>query len=132
MSTNDPVADMLTRVRNASRAGHETVEMPHSRLRAEIARLLKREGFVADYTTEGQAGKKTLRVFLRYAPDRSPVIQGLRRVSRSGLRQYRGVRNLPRVIGGMGIAIISTSRGVMTDREARKAGVGGEVLCQVW
>jgi small subunit ribosomal protein S8 len=132
MSVNDPVADMLTRIRNASRIGHETVEMPHSRIKSDLARVLKREGYIADYLTEGHGGKKNLRVYLRYQADRQPVIRGLRRVSTSGLRRYAPARDLPRVKGGMGVALLSTSRGIMTDREARTSRVGGEVLCYVW
>jgi small subunit ribosomal protein S8 len=132
MSVCDPVADMLTRIRNGNRAGLEMVQMHHSNLKGEIARILKKEGYVSDYVTEGHGGKKTLRVYLRYGYDHKPVIQGLRRVSKSGLRRYVGSTKVPRVLGGMGVAVLSTSAGVMTDKEARKAGVGGEVLCYVW
>lgn len=132
MSVSDPIADMLTRIRNASRAGQDVVEMPHSVLKSEIARVLKKEGFVADFVTEGHGGKKNLRVFLRYDAQREPVIRGLRRISSGGLRRYVGVKAIPRVVGGMGVAILSTSRGILTDREARTAKVGGEVLCYVW
>ena len=132
MSVSDPISDMLTRIRNAGRAGLDTTEMPHSKLKGEIARILKKEGFIADYVAEGLAGKKQLRVYLKYTSDRTPVIRGLRRISKPGLRRYAGVAKAPRVIGGMGIAIISTSRGLMTDREMRHGRVGGEVLCYVW
>ena len=132
MSVSDPISDMLTRIRNAGRAGLDTTEMPHSKLKGEIARILKKEGFIADYVAEGLAGKKQLRVYLKYTSDRTPVIRGLRRISKPGLRRYAGVAKSPRVIGGMGIAIISTSRGLMTDREMRQGRVGGEVLCYVW
>lgn len=132
MSVCDPIADMLTRIRNAGRAGLATTEMPHSMLKNEIARILKKEGFIADYVSEGQSGKKQLRVYLKYTAGRAPAIRGLRRISKPGLRRYAGVAKSPRVIGGMGIAIISTSRGLMTDREMRKGRIGGEVLCYVW
>lgn len=131
MSWSDPVADMLTRVRNALMAEHEVVEMPHSRLKGEITRVLKREGYIADYAVEG-GGRKTLRVYLRYTADRQPVIRGLRRESKGGLRRYVTAGNLPRVLGGMGTAILSTSAGVMTDRDAREKNIGGEFLCSVW
>jgi small subunit ribosomal protein S8 len=132
MSLSDPIADMLTRVRNAHAAELPVAEMPHSRMKSEIARILKREGFIRDYTTEGSGGKRTLRVYLKYGPDQEKGIQGIRRVSRPGLRRYTGADKLPRVLSGMGIAILSTSSGVMSDREARKQKVGGEVLCYVW
>lgn len=132
MSVSDPIADMLTRIRNAARAGLPVAQMPHAILKSEIAKILKREGFVADYVTEGHGGKKNLRVHLKYRADGKPIIQGLRRISKPGLRRYAGAQKLPRVIGGMGIAILSTSRGILTDREARAAKVGGEVLCYVW
>lgn len=132
MNGSDPIADMLVRIRNAAMAGKPTVEVPHSNLKAEIARALKKEGFLADYTTEGSGGKRVLRLYLKYAPDGKPAIQGLRRVSKPGLRQYAGLANLPRVRRGLGVAILSTSAGVLTDREARRRRVGGEVLCYVW
>lgn len=132
MSLSDPIADMLTRIRNAHGAALETVEMPHSRMKSEIARLLKREGFIRDYSTEGQGGKRTLRIFLKYDARQTAGIAGLKRVSRPGLRRYVSSGDLPRVLGGIGIAILSTSSGVMTDREACKQKVGGEVLCSIW
>lgn len=132
MSLSDPIADMLTRIRNATRAKKDTVEVPHSALKSEMAGILKREGFIVDYTTEGQGGKRTLRLYLKYGPDREPVLRGLRRVSRPGRREYVGTEKLPRVLSGIGIAILTTSRGLMTDRQARRARLGGEVLCNVW
>lgn len=129
---SDPIADMLTRIRNASMAGQEAVEMPRSNLKNDIARILKREGYIVDYTTEGQGGKKTLRLYLKYGYDQEPVIKGVQRVSRPGLRQYVGSDKVPRVLGGMGVAILSTSHGVLTDRDARSKRIGGEVLCHVW
>jgi small subunit ribosomal protein S8 len=123
---------MLTCIRNASRAGLPATEMGHSRLKAEVARILKKEGYIADVATAERDGKKVLRVTLKYDYNEKPIIQQLRRVSRPGLRRYVGAAEIPRVRGGMGTAVLSTSRGVMSDREARAARVGGEVLCQVW
>ncbi len=132
MSLSDPIADMLTRVRNAHSAAQTVTEMPHSRMKGEIARLLKREGYIRDYTVEGQDGKRTLRIYLKYGARERAAISGLKRVSRPGWRRYVSSTSLPRVLGGMGIAILSTSSGVMTDREARQHKVGGEVLCYIW
>jgi len=132
MSLSDPIADMLTRIRNASNARLEIVKMPHSKMKSEIARVLKKEGFIADFVTEGHGGKKDLCVYLKYGNDQTPVIQGIRRISRPGLRRYVPATNLPRVVGGMGIAILSTSKGILTDRESRSVKTGGEVLCYVW
>ena len=132
MSCSDPIADMLTRIRNACKAGLPAVEMGHSRLKAEIARLLKKEGYVADVADATEDGKKILRVVLKYDYNEKPIIQQLHRVSRPGLRRYVGAGEIPRVRGGLGTAVLSTSRGLMTDREARAARVGGEVLCQIW
>jgi len=123
---------MLTRIRNASRAGLPVTEMGHSRLKAEIARILKKEGYIVDVTEGAAAGHKTLRVVLKYDYNEKPIIQQLRRVSRPGLRRYVAATAVPRVRGGLGTAVLSTSRGLMSDREARAAHVGGEVLCQVW
>lgn len=131
MSVVDPIADMLTRIRNGARAGLSVVTMPHSRLKGEIARILKREGFIADFEVQEEGAKKTLALRLRYRGDR-PVIRGLRRVSKPGLRRYVGADEVPRVVGGTGIAVLSTSQGILSDREARRAHVGGEVLCYVW
>ena len=132
MSCSDPIADMLTRVRNASRAGLPAVDMSHSRLKAEIARILKKEGYVSDVSESEADGKKTLKVTLKYDYDENPVIQQIRRVSKPGLRRYVAAADVPRVRGGLGTAVLSTSRGVMSDRDALAAHVGGEVLCQVW
>jgi len=131
MSWADPIADMLTRIRNAHAADLDVVEIPHSRIKSDMARVLKREGYIADQAVEGGT-QKTLRVYLKYAEDREPAIRGLRRVSRPGLRHYVSARDIPRVLGGMGIAVLSTSSGILSDREARGKGVGGEVLCTVW
>ncbi len=132
MSCSDPIADMLTCIRNASRAGLPATEVGHSRLKAEVARILKKEGYITDVATTEREGKKVLRVTLKYDYNEKPIIQQLRRVSRPGLRRYVGAADIPRVRGGMGTAVLSTSRGLMSDREARAARVGGEVLCQVW
>jgi small subunit ribosomal protein S8 len=123
---------MLTCIRNASKAGLPAAEMGHSRLKAEIARIMKKEGYVADVAESDADGKKRLRVVLKYDYNEKPIIQQLRRVSRPGLRRYVGAGEIPRVRGGLGTAVLSTSRGLMTDREARAARVGGEVLCQIW
>ncbi|MGA9594373.1 MAG: 30S ribosomal protein S8 [Candidatus Acidiferrales bacterium] len=131
--TTDPIADLLTRIRNAARAKHARVDMPSSKLKVEIAKILKDEGYLANFkVVEEQKGKKTLRVFLRYTPDRRSVITDLKRVSRPGSRRYVGKTDIRQVVGGMGISIVSTPRGLMTGQEARKEGVGGEMLCEVW
>jgi small subunit ribosomal protein S8 len=123
---------MLTRIRNANMAGHIKVQMPHSKMKGELARILKQEGYIRDYTTENVEGKPALVVFLKYQADQKPVIQGLRRVSRPSCHHYVGADDIPRVLGGIGTAILSTSSGMLSDGEARKARVGGEVLCYVW
>jgi small subunit ribosomal protein S8 len=131
--TTDPIADMLTRIRNASRAKHARVDLPASKLKVEIARILKDEGYLASFKVVDETkAKKTLRVFLRYTPDRRSVITNLKRVSRPGCRRYVGKSDIRSVVGGMGIAIVSTPRGLMTGYTARKNGVGGELLCEVW
>ena len=132
MKVTDPIADMLTRIRNALMANHEAVDMPHSKLKTEIARILKGEGYVTDYVVEGGGAKKTLRVYLKYVREGEPAIRGLKKVSTPGCRRYVGAGELPRVLGGLGVAIISTSAGVVTDKDARKTRMGGEVLCHVW
>ncbi len=129
--TTDPIADMLTRIRNALIARQDWVVIPASRLKMDIVKILKAEGFVADYHVEKTA-PQTIRLQLRYGERKQGIITGLRRISRPGLRVYRRCADVPRIRGGMGVAILSTSRGVMTDRDARRAGVGGEVLCFIW
>lgn len=131
MSLSDTIADMLTRVRNAHMAGLDIVEMPHSKLKGEISRVLKKEGYITDYVVEGGA-KKVLRIYLKYTVEREPAIRGLKRESKPGLRRYVAADEVPRVLGGLGVTILSTSSGVMTGSEARKQHVGGEVLCSVW
>jgi small subunit ribosomal protein S8 len=132
MTMTDPVADMLTRIRNANVAYKEELAMPSSKLKAAIADILKSEGYIRDYVVEPTKPQATLRMALKYTPERERSIAGLRRVSKPGLRVYAKRDEIPRVLGGLGIAIISTSQGVMTDRDARKKGVGGEVLAYVW
>jgi small subunit ribosomal protein S8 len=128
----DPIADMLTRIRNAIQAGHTTVTMPSSRLKVEIARVLREEGYIRGFDVQEDKGKRTLRIQLRYAGKKQPLLVGLKRISRPGLRVYTKRANIPRVYGGIGTAILSTPRGVMTGEQARRLGVGGEVLCHVW
>jgi small subunit ribosomal protein S8 len=130
--TTDPIADLLTRIRNAAKAKHPRVDLPASKLKLEIARILKEEGYLANYKVVDEKGKKTLRLFLRYTPERRSVITDLQRVSRPGSRRYVGKFGIRPVVGGMGIAILSTPRGVMTGQSARKEGLGGELLCEVW
>ncbi len=130
MSMSDPIADMLIRIRNAQLVGHTDVVMPASKLKASIAQVLKDEGYIEDFALRDQGVKKELRIGLKYYAGR-PVIERLERVSKPGLRVYRGRDDIPRVMNGLGVAILSTSRGVMTDRKARADGVGGEVLCIV-
>lgn len=134
MVMTDPISDMLTRIRNASRARRDSVDVPASRLKTEIARVLKEQGYVRDFkiVQEGQSPQATLRIFLRYGPDRAQAITGIRRISTPGRRVYTAKDRIPRVLGGLGVAVLSTPKGVMSDREARKAGCGGEVLCYVW
>jgi small subunit ribosomal protein S8 len=135
MSTTDPIADMLTRIRNGIQAHHERVELPVSKLKIEIARILKSEGFISNYkevaAEKGQV-QGTLRVYLKYSESGEPVIHGIERISRPGRRVYRNKQEIPSVLGGLGLAIISTSKGVLAGHDAAKNGVGGEVLCQVW
>lgn len=130
MSMQDTLADMFTRIRNAQRSGHAAVAMPSSKQKAAIAQVLKEEGYIADFTVEGDV-KKVISIDLKYFEGK-PVIESIKRISRPGLRHYRGAQELPKVSGGLGVAIISTSKGVMTDRAARSAGIGGEVLCEVF
>ena len=133
MSMNDPVSDMLTRIRNACRAKHRRVDMPASKLKSEIANILKENSYIQDYRLlETEEGHKVLRVILKYASGGAPVIRDLQRVSTPGLRRYVGVNEIPRVRNGLGMAILSTSQGVMSDRQARQARTGGELLALVW
>ena len=130
MSMSDPIADMLTRIRNALRRGRREVRLPASKLKLAIADLLKQEGYINDFRADDEAGKSMLVIELKYFEGR-PVIDAMRRISRPGLRNYRSADSLPSIMGGLGIAIVSTSRGLMTDKAARRQGLGGEVLCSV-
>jgi small subunit ribosomal protein S8 len=132
MSMTDPVADMLTRIRNGIQSHHDRVEMPASKLKVEVAKILKSEGFIANYKLVEDKIQPILRVYLKYSEDGEPVIHGIERVSRPGRRVYRNKQEIPRVLGGLGLAIVSTSKGVLAGHDAVKNGVGGEVLCQVW
>ncbi len=132
MSVSDPIANMLTSIRNASAARLPTVQIPHSNPKGEIARILKKEGFITDYTVEGEGGKRVIRLYLKYLPDETPVLKGIDRVSRPGRRRYVNSTKIPRVLAGIGVAVLTTSNGVMTDAEARRQKVGGEVMFQVW
>ena len=132
MTMTDPIADMLTRLRNANAAYHDQVVMPHSKIKVNIAEILQREGYIATYRTEQGERGKLLTVELKYGPNRERSIAGLRRVSKPGLRVYAKSTGLPKVLGGLGVAIISTSTGLLTDRQAAKQSVGGEVLAYVW
>ena len=129
---SDPIADMLTRIRNANMAEKQSVEMPHSKMKSEVARLLKQEGFIRDFSVENNEGKVSLQLSLKYTQEREPVIQGLRRVSKPSCRKYANAEEVPRVLGGIGVALLSTSSGVITDSEAREKNIGGEVLCYIW
>ena len=133
MTTNDPIADMLTRIRNANTAKHDTVDVPSSKMKLAIANILLDEGYIAKYDIVEDGNFKTIRITLKYGKDKNEkIISGLKRISKPGLRVYASKDKLPRVLGGLGVAIISTNKGVITDREAREAGVGGEVLAFVW
>ena len=128
----DPIADMLTRIRNANMVSHSDVEMPSSKLKVELAKLLKSEGYITDFEEKENGKFKTLKVVLKYDQANKPVIANLKRVSKPGLRVYLKSKNLPKILDGAGVAIVSTSKGLLTDRKARKEKVGGEVLCYVW
>jgi small subunit ribosomal protein S8 len=134
MTMTDPIADMLTRIRNANSAQFETVKMPGSKLKESLAAILEREGFIAGFNVEKDPARpgSTLEITMKYAPDRTRTIGGIKRISKPGLRIYARAERIPRVLGGIGVAVVSTSHGLMTDREARKRHLGGEVLCYVW
>ena len=132
MNLTDPVADFLTRIRNSIRARHQKLDVPASKLKAEIARILKEEGYISNFKATEEEGHKILRVYLKYANNNEAVISNVNRVSRPGCRVYVRRTEIPRVLGGMGINILTTPRGVMTGRQARKQGLGGELLCEVW
>jgi small subunit ribosomal protein S8 len=132
MNLTDPVADFLTRIRNAHRARHQKLDVPASRLKAEIARILKEEGYIANFKPVEEEGQQLLRVYLKYGPNNEAVIRDLKRISKPGCRVYIGRDEIRRVQGGLGISIMTTPKGVMTGRQARREGVGGEILCEVW
>jgi len=131
-ASTDPIADMLTSVRNALRARHPKVDIPASRVKGEIARVLKEEGFLAAFKVMEENKRKVLRLYLKYGPNKQSVISGLRRISKPGRRVYRGRTEIKPVVGGLGVNIITTPRGIMSGRQARRQGVGGEILCEVW
>jgi small subunit ribosomal protein S8 len=132
MNLTDPVADFITRIRNAHRAHHQKLDVPASKLKAEIARILKEEGYIANFKPAEEDGQKVLRVYLKYGPNNEAVIRDLKRISKPGCRVYIGRDEIKRVQGGLGISIMTTPKGVMTGRQARREGVGGEILCEVW
>lgn len=132
MTMTDPIADMLTRIRNGLRASHEMVDIPNSKLKLNIAKVLKEEGYIKNYKIVSDGRHRLIRIYLRYDDKGSPIIDGLKRVSKPSRRVYKGAEEIPQVLDGYGIHIVSTSKGLMTDKEARKAGMGGELLCSVW
>lgn len=132
MTMTDPIADTLTRIRNANTAFHGKVDMPSSKLKVEIVRILKEEGFIKNYQVIGNGKQGLVRVYLKYGPQRERVITGIKRISKPGLRIYAKADQVPSVLGGLGIAILSTPRGVMTDKDCRRNRIGGEVLCHIW
>jgi small subunit ribosomal protein S8 len=132
MNTSDPLSDLLTRLRNAMRAGHDRVDVPASRVKEAVLKVLEEEGFIASYRRVQEGGRPVLRVGLRYDAEGEPIVAGLERVSRPGRRVYAGADEIPSVLGGLGVSIVSTSRGIVTDKKARQDRLGGEVLCNVW
>ncbi|MCU0232898.1 MAG: 30S ribosomal protein S8 [Thermoanaerobaculales bacterium] len=132
MSMTDPISDLLTRIRNATTVRHDRTDVPASKMKLEVAKILKQEGFIRTFKVIEEGPQGMIRIYLKYAEDGEPVIHGLKRVSRPGCRIYRGVDDLPRVQNGLGVAVISTNRGVLTDEQARGLRVGGEVLCEIW
>jgi small subunit ribosomal protein S8 len=132
MTMTDPVADMLTRIRNANTVGHETVEIPASKMKKSIAQILLDEGFISGFEVVSDNAQGTIKVDLKYGPNREKTIYGIKKISKPGMRVYAKADRVPKVLGGLGVAILSTSKGVITDKEARKLGVGGEVICYVW
>lgn len=132
MTMTDPIADMLTRIRNANTQGHETVEIPNSKMKVSIAEILKSEGYILDYEVIDDNKQGTIKVTLKYGANKEKVITGIKKISKPGLKVYAKAYDVPKVLGGLGIAILSTSKGVISDKEARNLGVGGEVICYVW
>ena len=132
MNITDPIADMLTRIRNANNAKHESVEIPASNMKKQIAQILVDEGYIKSFNVIDDGKQDVIKVFLKYGPNKSKVLQGLKRISKPGLRMYVGKEEIPQVMRGLGVAIVSTSKGIMTDKAARKENVGGEVVCYIW
>lgn len=132
MTMTDPIADMLTRIRNANTQGHETVEIPNSKMKVSIAEILKNEGYILDYEVIEGNKQGTIKVTMKYGANKEKVISGIKKISKPGLKVYAKAYDVPKVLGGLGIAILSTSKGIVSDKEARKLGVGGEVICYVW
>lgn len=132
MVVSDPIADLLTRIRNANTVNHDRIEVPGSKMKKAIVQILKDEGFVRDFEWVDNGHQGIIRVYLKYGPNKTKVISGLRRISRPGLRVYAKKDQVPKVLGGLGIAVLSTSQGIMTDKKARQTGLGGEVLCYIW
>jgi len=132
MSMTDPIADLLSRLRNATLVRHDRTDVPASKMKLEVAKILKQEGFIRTFKLLEEGPQGTIRIYLKYADDGEPVIHGMRRVSKPGMRVYRGLGDLPKVRNGLGVAVISTNRGVLTDEQARSMCVGGEVLCEIW
>ena len=132
MTMSDPIADMLTRIRNANMARHDSVVVPASKIKLAVAKILKDEGFVRDFNFSADGKQGVIKIYMKYGGQKERVISGMKRISKPGLRVYANKDEVPRVLGGLGLAIVSTSHGVMTDREARQQGIGGEVLCYVW
>lgn len=132
MNNTDPIADMLTRVRNATMARHSVVDVPFSKVKLAITKILEQEGYIAGFDVQDQANRKALRLRLKYDAQRRPVVNGLRRVSRPGLRVYSGMHDIPRILGGIGTVVVSTNRGIMTGREARRRHLGGELIAEIW
>ena len=132
MSMTDPISDLLTRIRNATSVRHDRTDVPASKMKLEIAKILKQEGYIRTFKMIEEGPQGTIRIYLKYADDGEPVIHGIRRVSKPGLRVYRGVSELPKVRNGLGVAVISTNHGVVTDEQARSLQIGGEILCEVW
>ena len=132
MTMTDPIADMLTRIRNANTVGHETVEIPASKMKKEIAEILKEEGYIADFEMIEDDKQGMIKVTMKYGANKEKVISGIKKISKPGLKVYAKAGEVPKVLGGLGIAIVSTSKGIVSDKEARKLGVGGEVICYVW
>ncbi len=132
MSMTDPIADMLTRIRNATMVRHDRTDIPASKMKLEIAKILKQEGYIRTFKLIDEGPQGVIRVYLKYSEDGQPAIHGLKRVSKPGRRVYRGVEELPKVLNGLGVAIVSTNRGILTDEQARRLRAGGEVLCEIW